>query len=85
MSELEKMPVMEPNVVDDISSNDGDKKKKKKKKETISNLLADNFGALSFPWRSSSSSCRPTVRRRRRKKILLAANRAYAEGRSFIV
>ena len=41
MSELEKMPVTEPNVVDDISSNDGDKKKKKKK-ETISNLLADN-------------------------------------------
>ena len=48
MSELEKMPVTEPNVVVDISSNDGDKKKKRKK-ETISNLLADNFGAfLSF-------------------------------------
>jgi len=86
MSELEKMPVTEPNVVDDISSNDGDKKKKKKKKETISNLLADNFGAfLSLAFVVLFLVVLALVRRRRRKKILLAANRAYAEGRSFIV
>ena len=85
MSELEKMPVTEPNVVDDISSNDGDKKKKKKK-ETISNLLADNFGAfLSLAFVVLFLVVLALVRRRRRKKILLAANRAYAEGRSFIV
>ena len=95
MSELEKMPLVleRPNVLVDLPSASSARRSgnffnffssSPDKNEDYENNYA--FGTfLSFVFVVLVFVVFAVVRRRRRKKILLAANRAYAEGRSFIV
>ena len=95
ISELEKMPLVlePPNVLVDLPSassarrsgnffnffsSSPDKNEDDENNYTFGTFLSFVFVVLVFVVFA-------VVRRRRRKKILLAANRAYAEGRSFIV
>jgi hypothetical protein len=79
ISELEKMPLAEPNILVDIAN--------AKSHSPIVNLFSpDNFGTFLFlVFVVLFLVVLAVVRRRRRKKMLLAANRAYLEGRNFIV
>ena len=93
ISELEKMPLVlePPNVLVDLpsaSSASGNffnffSSSPDKNEDDENNYAFGTF--LSFVFVVLVFVVFAVVRRRRRKKILLAANRAYAEGRSFIV
>lgn len=96
ISELEKMPLAlePPNVLVDLPSASSARRSgnffnffssspDKNEDDGKNNYAFGTF--LSFVFVVLVFVVFAVVRRRRRKKILLAANRAYAEGRSFIV
>ena len=96
ISELEKMPLAlePPNVLVDLPSASSARRSgnffnfyssspDKNEDDGKNNYSFGTF--LSFVFVVIVFVVFAVVRRRRRKKILLAANRAYAEGRSFIV